>query len=146
MPLNIQALWPLFDVVVKVIEPACKVNCNQSKSEKGGHASGRSASRGAAKPDSSSPHPWKRRTSGVSLLPSGPGPVPPANTADSPSGQPDRNRRPSRTGTLRSRTKLASPLSEPSLGFGPRISTVSGYRGRRTPRPSPPCVYHAMYY
>jgi len=109
--------------------------------QEGGHASGRFALRRIAQDTFSSPQPRQRRPSGVSLLPSGPELVPPANTADSPSGQPNSNRQPAGTGTLRRWRERTPSLHEPSLGFGSRISTVSGYRGRRTPQPSPPLYY-----
>ncbi len=89
--------------------------------------------------DASSPHPRKRRTSGVSLLPSGPGPVPPANAGDIPSGKPPATADPPGRRLYGVRDRRY-PFDGPSLGFGPRISTVSGYRGRRTPRPSPPFI------
>jgi len=83
-------------------------------------------------PGTSSPHPRKRRSSGVSLLPSGPGPFPPANMADSPSGQPGHNRRPSGTRTLR----CLEPLP-PAWQASPRLRPprIGGFGLQGTPNP-----------
>lgn len=86
----------------------------------------------------SPPLPRERRTSRLPLLPSGPGGVRRAKGV-SPALQPDlAHRRPPGTRDHRCTPASGRGFGNRPPGFGPRISTVSGYRGRRTPRPSPP--------
>ena len=92
------------------------------------------ASTGARSP----PLPHERRTSRLPLLPSGPGGVRRAKSVSGALQLRPAHRRPRGT-----RAHCYAPASARGFrsrppDFGPRISTVSGSRGRRTPQPSPP--------
>ncbi|BAA29123.1 103aa long hypothetical protein [Pyrococcus horikoshii OT3] len=90
----------------------------------------------------SSPHPRERAPWPLPLLPSGPcgvwGPKG-VSTALQPCLP---HRAPRGTRTHRSALASRGGFGNRPSGFGPGISAVSGYRGRRTPRPSPPPIMY----
>ncbi len=86
----------------------------------------------------SPPLPHERRTSRLPLLPSGPCGVQRAKGVSGALQLRLTHRRPRGTRAHRYAPASACGFENRPPDFGPRISTVSGYRGRRTPRPSPP--------